>query len=188
VTLRRLSAVVAGVVVLAAGACSDAAGPTKEQYVAMADDVCQETGEALDELYMDHAVDELLAASGEENVYVDRPERWVRAKVVPEYEGLVNRLRGIPPPDGDAAYLSDLYGDLEVRVELLHNRPSDGRQVVEADPQVRDRFTSYGMEACPPPYDDTPDSADPAKVMEAAQERLEVEAAPPVEGTEGEGQ
>lgn len=165
--------------VLVVGACSDASGPSQEQYAAMADDVCKDGKEKVDELYMAQAVDEMEAAAdgGDASVYVDRPERWVRAKVVPEYEKLSSALKSIPAPEGDAAYLGDLYGDLDQRIEVLHSRPGDGRAVIEADELLRDRFTSYGMEECPPPVDATPDYEDPVKVMEALAQQQEAEGA-----------
>ncbi len=186
---RLLLALLGTTLLLGASACSEASGPTQEQYAAMADDVCEAAGEEIDEVYMDRAVDELLAPMAEEgNVYLDRPERWVRAKVVPEYESLLGRLKAIPPPDGDATYLSDLYADLDARIGVLQARPSDGRAVVESDAQLRDRFVTYGIETCPPPYDEAPDWEDPAKVLEAAEEREEAEAAPPGAEPEDEGQ
>ncbi len=70
---------------------------------------------------------------------------------MPEDEGLSARLKGVRRPDGDAAYLSDLYADLVTRIEVLHNRPGDGRVVVDGDARLRERFESYGMEKCPVP-------------------------------------
>jgi hypothetical protein len=197
--VRRLLLALAGsAVALAATACSESAAPSKEQYASMATDVCTSADEEIDAVYMDQAVDELLATTTEEgidqDVYLERPERWVRAKVVPEYESLAGRLKSIPPPDGDRAYLGDLYSDLDARIEILHRRPSDGRAVVEADEQLRSRFESYGIEDCPAAFDETPDDEDPAKVMEAAAERMEQEGGGPdadeaddagAEGTEG---
>lgn len=140
----------------------------------MADDVCDSADENLDELFMEQSVEELRATTTDEApVYVERPERWVRAKVVPAYESLSNRLKGLPRPEGDAAYLSDLYADLDARIEVLHRRPSDGRGVIESDDLLRDRFESYGMESCPPELDEDPDYEDPAEVLIALAEQEE---------------
>ena len=72
----------------------------------------------------------------------------MRSKVVPEYERLSSRLKRIRPPDGDRAYL---YSDLDARIEGLHIRRGDGREVVDRDELLRDRFEAYGMEKCPVP-------------------------------------
>lgn len=191
-SLRRLAgaAVLPALLLAAAGCSEDASGPTQAEYASMADDVCTGADEAIDALYMDLAVDELLAPlSDGGNVYLDRPDRWVRAKVVPVYKSLSNRLKSIPPPQGDVTYLSDLYSDLDVLIETLHRRPGDGRAVIETDVRLRDRFASYGMEGCPPVFDEEPDWEDPAKVLAAAEERAATEAEPPaVSGGGGQGE
>ena len=187
---RLLLALVVPAVLVGAAGCSEGGGPTQEQYASMADDVCEDAKEDIDGVYMDQAVEELRASLAGEGtpVYVDRPDRWVRAKVVPAYERLSSRLKSIPPPDGDVAYLSDLYGDLDARIEVLHRRPGDGRAAVEADTLLRDRFASYGMETCPPKADEVPDYEDPAKVLEALQEADADPADPAEEEAGGEGQ
>lgn len=169
--VRRLLVVAVVPTLLAVAGCSGSSGPSQEQYAAAAEGVCKASGEKLDELYMAQAIAEMEAATGgESTTYVDRPERWVRAKIVPEYERLANSLKGIQRPDGDAAYLSDLLADLDRQIEQLQLEPSGGRATIEADEGLRDRFESYGIEGCPPPLDETPDHEDPVKVMEAAAE------------------
>ena len=79
-----------------------------------------------------------------------RPDRWVRSQVVPAYEDMAGRLRGIRPPDGDATYLAGIYEDLAHRIEILRLTPGGGRDVVRADEDLRRRFASYGMEAAGP--------------------------------------
>jgi hypothetical protein len=164
-------------VLLAASGCAkEAAGPTQEEYAAVANQVCKDSGAALDAIYMDHSVDIFLVAQGEEpTIYTERPERWVRVEVVPAYRGLAGALKGIQPPDGDYTYLTDLYADLDTLVEELHRVPSLGRAVIETDELLRERFASYGMDECPPAFDETPDWADLGKVAEAAEERVKEE-------------
>ena len=150
--VRRLLLALVVPSLLAVAACSEATGPTQEQYAAMADRVCETTEEKLTELDAEYdAMKWDVASNGEENAYVDRPERWVRAKIVPQYERMASSLKGIPRPEGDATYLSDLYSDLDQRIEVLQIRPSDGRAVIEDDDQLRQRFASYGIEKCPGP-------------------------------------
>ncbi len=174
---RLVVALVLPAVLLAASGCSEeAAGPTQEQYAEAANQVCKDSDKAIDQIYMDHSVDIFLVAQGEEpTVYTDRPERWVRAKVVPAYWRLSGALKGIQPPDGDYTYLTDLYADLDTVIQELHTTPSLGRAVIEDDDLLRDRFASYGMEKCPPALDEDPDWAKLDKVAEAAEERVEEE-------------
>jgi hypothetical protein len=155
---RRLLVLAVPVVLLAAPACSEPDRPSQEQYASMADGVCKATDEKLTELYEAYEVAKYeAAASGESTTYVDRPDRWVRAKVIPEYERMANGLRGIPPPDGDDAYVADIYADLDKRIEVLHNHPGDGRAVIDDDPGLRTRFEGYGIEQCPAPPPDEDD-------------------------------
>ncbi|HEX7131285.1 MAG TPA: hypothetical protein VF228_01845 [Iamia sp.] len=137
--------------VLAVAGCSKSAGPSQEQYVAVADDVCASTEKRLEELQEAHDADLYeAAATGESGIYVDRPDRWVRAKVVPAYQGMSNGLKGIQPPDGDTAYLTDLYADLDEHIESIHLNPSaeEGKALRTPDTRLTDRFASYGMEVC----------------------------------------
>lgn len=149
--VRRLLPLLVPVALLAATGCSEAAGPTQEQYASAADGVCKDAAKRIDELYAEQWE---ATAAGESSTYVDRPERWMRSKVVPEYERMSSRLKGIQPPDGDLAYVADLYSDLDARIEVLHNRPGDGREVVDRDELLRDRFEAYGIEQCPVPLPD----------------------------------
>jgi hypothetical protein len=168
---RRALILAVPVLLAAAGGCSQAAGPTQEEYAAVADGLCQDTLKKVDDLYMDQAIETMKVSSGgESGIYTDRPETWVRAKIVPQYRNLSGGLKGIQPPDGDVTYLTDLYTDLDTLIEKLHRVPSEGREVIETDEQLRDRFESYGMKECPPVYDEAPDYKDPVKVMEAAAE------------------
>lgn len=179
--VRRVAPIllVPALLAAAAGCGGGGGGPTKAEYAAVADGICADAGKKVDDVYMDLAVDQLLAPmTGEESVYFERDDRFVRAKVVPVYEGMSNNLKGIQPPDGDGAYLTDLYADLDKVIQSLHRVPSSGRAVIEQDQQVRDRFESYGMETCPPVYDDTHDYDDPAKVQEEAERRLQEQANP----------
>lgn len=144
---RAAGAVVAAV--LALGACSKSSPPTQEAYVKAADGICEETAEELEELELD-LFEELgaLREEGESNPNVERWERWMRINIVPEYRDMDRRLRGIRPPDGDSTYLADLYDDLAIRITELNARPSQGRDLVRDDEELRRRFASYGMEVC----------------------------------------
>lgn len=130
--------------------CSRSApAPTTEAYAAAADRVCEEADERLAELEEDRLVELAEQRSEEPGEPVDqRPDRWVRSRVVPAYEEMAGRLRGIRPPEGDGPYVAGIYDDLDRRVELLRLTPSGGRDVVRADEDLRSRFAAYGMEVC----------------------------------------
>lgn len=153
---RRLVALlVPALLVVVASACSQGAAPSKDQYIAMANSVCEATSEKIDELYEAYEVAKYeAAATGESPTYVDRPDRWIRAKIVPEYERMSGNLKGIKPPDGDAAYVADIYADLDRQIRFTHDVPSYGRTAVESDRGLRTRFESYGIESCPAPEPD----------------------------------
>lgn len=145
--LRRV-ALAAVVAVAAVGCAPDVPAPTQAQYVARADDVCQQTDDRLEELQ--EAYDEDLeeeAAEGGSGVD-QRPGRWIRARVVPQYKKMDQTLRGIPAPEDDGPYLQDLYDDLSRAVEELRLGPSKGRDFVREDTELRNRFATYGMEVC----------------------------------------
>lgn len=135
----RLVPALAVVAVLLGGACSrGAAPPSQADYVAAADAACERRGEAIDEL------EEEVLADPDHN----RPERWIRADLVPEYRKLSNELRSLAPPSGDATYLSGIYADFDRRVNWLFSRPSEGRAAVRDDERLQLRFAQYGMEVC----------------------------------------
>lgn len=147
---RLLLAAVSTALLVAPGCAQKASGPSQEAYVAAADGACEAADQKIEDLYHELAVATWdAAAAGESYTYADRPDRWVRAKLVREYRNLSGSLKGIPRPDGDATYLSDLYADLDARIAVLHRRPGDGRDAIRADAQLKDRFASYGMDVCP---------------------------------------
>lgn len=149
---RRTARCAAGVVaaaLLALGACAKAPAPTQDAYVRAADDVCEDTAEELQELELELMAElGTLRAAGESNPNVERWERWMRINIVPEYRAMDKKLRSLRPPDGDRAYLGDLYDDLSIRINELNARPSQGRDLVRADEELRRRFASYGMQIC----------------------------------------
>ncbi len=134
---------------LVLGACTQATGPSPAEYVAAADGVCQAASDKLAELEQEYDVAAWeSAATGEGNLDVDRPERWVRGTIIPQYRSMLGGLLRLPAPDGDAAYLRDLYGDLDGRIRDLNLRPSQGRALIRDDVELQRRFESYGMEVC----------------------------------------
>jgi hypothetical protein len=138
---------VVGLVV--ASSCARGSAPSPQQYAAVADGVCKAQDEKMDDLQERYDVSVYEAAvTGEESANVARPERWVRAEIVPEYEAMAGQLKSIRPPDGDHQYLSDLYSDLDRLIVDLNSRPSRGRELISEDPELRQRFASYGMEVC----------------------------------------
>ncbi len=146
-SLRSLVVVLA-LSALGVGCAPAAPAPTQAEYVAVADLVCEATGERLDE-----AEEELLVELEEEkadggSLLAQRPDRWTRAETVPAYRDLEGSLRGIQPPDDDGTYLSDLYDDLHRRIEELRLSPGKGRDLIRGDDALRTRFETYGMEVC----------------------------------------
>lgn len=123
---------------LAIGCSRVSPGPTQAQYVAVADQVCEAHQAEIDTVVKEERSEPDPA----------RTERWIRADLVPEYRKMADALRGIRPPEGDEAYLADLYGDLAHQIDLLHSRPSEGRALVQEDEDLRRRFSSYGMKVC----------------------------------------
>ena len=137
------------IVALVSGACAKTPAPSQEQYVAAADSVCNARDEKMDQLKEQYDVAVYEAAiTGEESANVARPERWMRAEIIPEYQGMAGQLKGMRPPDGDHQYLADLYSDLDRLITDLHSRPSRGRELISEDQNLRHRFESYGMKVC----------------------------------------
>lgn len=146
---RRLALVALPVALVVGAGCTEASAPSQEEYTAAADAVCAASSDKLAQLEEDYAEETREAQeTGESSLNVDRPERWMRARIVPEYERMSGNLKSIPAPDGDVAYLSDLYADLDRRIAVLHIRPSGGRDIVRDDEDMQRRFRSYGMEVC----------------------------------------
>ncbi len=146
--VRRAVVGVLGLVLVAAG-CSREAAPTQAEYAAMADSVCTSRDEKMNDLQARYDESVYTAAiTGESSANVARPERWMRAEIVPEYWGMSSQLKSIPPPSGDANYLGDLYSDLDRLIVDLNSRPSRGRALISEDAELRQRFASYGMKVC----------------------------------------
>lgn len=138
---RRAPTALAAAVVAGAALTSCVAGgggPTQSQYIAVADSICETHKEEIAE----------IERTNVEEPNQNRPDRWIRAELVPQYRAMLGQLRGIRPPDGDAQYLTGLYADLEHEVSLLQVRPSDGPARIRSNEDLRRRFASYGMKVC----------------------------------------
>ncbi len=142
--------VVTLVVALALGSvagCASSSGPSQAEYVAAADGICQSTDDQLADL--EETYQEELRGGDDAAPAVDpRPERWVRARVIPQYKRLDGGLRGITPPGDDASYLADVCDDLTALIEELNLRPGQGRDLIREDEELRTRFATYGMKVC----------------------------------------
>lgn len=132
-----------------AASCAETPPPSQAEYAASADRVCESVEERIEELEeeQEDRIEE-RQRTGRPSAYADRPERWLRARIVPQYESMSNQLKGLTAPDGDHAYLRDLYADLDRLIEHLNVRPSEGRSLIRLDERLRDRFASYGMHVC----------------------------------------
>lgn len=154
VDATRPATVVALVVALTLGSvagCASSTGPSQAEYVAAADEVCQSVDDRLADL--EETYEEDLrggddAASDAAPAVDPRPERWVRARVIPQYKRLDGGLRGITPPGDDARYLADVYDDLTALIAELNLRPGQGRDLIREDEELRTRFSTYGMKVC----------------------------------------
>lgn len=145
----RLAALMLVVVVgLGVGCARTAPAPTQAEYLARADEVCEGADEKLDELQRDYDVSRVEAASETGTSEDQRPDRWVRARVVPAYQKMDQTLRSIQPPDDEGSYLADLYDDLSRRIEELRLSPGRGRDSIREDLALRKRFATYGMKVC----------------------------------------
>ena len=141
-------AVVLGLAVGAAACSSGPAAPTQGEYAAQADSLCQATEDTLTTME-EERVEDLQADAAEGGSGIDpRPDRWMRARVVPEYRELDGNLRSLRPPEGDEAYISDLYDDLTRQIDLLMASPSGGRDTIREHAELRKRFAAYGMKEC----------------------------------------
>jgi len=132
-----------------ATACVDQPAPDKAAYVEAADDICDEADDDIEDEIED-LLDEIAAArEGEEaTLNVTRRERWTRSKIIPIYERMDSRLRSLRPPEGDHAYLGDVYDDLSRLIVEFNSKPSRGRAVVRDDEDLRNRFEANGMRVC----------------------------------------
>jgi hypothetical protein len=139
--LRRTAAAAATVavaLVASVGCSSNPDPPTQAVYISRADQVCEATGDKLDDVEVEYLKDPDTV----------RPQRWIRRDVVPRYKEMAGQLRGLQPPDDQGSYLGDLYDDLDRRIEELRLAPSGGRDHVREDVELRDRFSTYGMKVC----------------------------------------
>lgn len=147
VRLRRIA--LAAAVVAAVSACAGPEQPDKAAYVAAADKVCDDAGEDIDEETTEYEL-EVLDTSNDDDVSLNvaREERWTRTKIIPIYKDMDSSLRSLTPPEGDSAYLGDLYNDLSRLIVEFNSRPSQGRDIIREDERLRQRFESYGMDVC----------------------------------------
>lgn len=123
--------------------------PDKAAYVQAADDVCQTAKDDLEDEEKDLAEQEKAGQiDGEVTLDVARHDRWVRSKIVPIYQRMENELRGLVPPEGDGAYLGDIYDDMGRLITQLNSTPAEGRDLLRQDKELIRRFDTYGMEVC----------------------------------------
>ncbi len=117
--------------------CGGGSAPSHDEYVGAANRVCDRAGQRLEKLRKANAKEPDAA----------RPERWIRARVVPAYADLSAELRDLAPPSNDATYLESLYDELDERILGLKARPSSGYDSVWSTPLKR-RFANYGLTDC----------------------------------------
>jgi hypothetical protein len=135
--VKLLAALGVTALVLVSG-CSKESPPTKEQYSAVADGVC---GAAHDDLAAKTKAHLAEGPDGGAN------QRFVRATVIPALKSMTGSLRGIPAPENDGTYLSDVYSSYDHALDILYTDPL-GKSADTATDAVEARLASYGMKAC----------------------------------------
>jgi hypothetical protein len=130
--------VVVGVTALALLGCSGGGAPTKQQYVAVADGVCQAADDAITDMFEEHR---------QTNPDQGANQRFMRADVIPRLKSMTQELRSIQPPEDDGQYLLDIYGSYDHALDLLHTDPLGDRSD-PAGEAVEARMDSYGMTVC----------------------------------------
>jgi len=135
------TAVAVCVALVLAGGCSGASAPTKEQYVAVADQTCEAA----------HADLVRLVKAEREEVDGDldpgQLERFVRFKLVKRMRTMVEQLRGIPAPSGEGAYLDSIYRDYENALSILYSQPLNDSSEAPGE-AAEERLGAYGMKKC----------------------------------------
>lgn len=130
--------VLVGLTALVVVGCAQEPAVEKHEVVALGNEICRSR---LAE------VDERIDAAPEKEVA--EAERHVQDEVVPAYRIMMNELRSLGAPEGEAEYLETLYADAESGVALIEDRPSaalDGE--LRPFPGIDRRFDNYGLSRC----------------------------------------
>ena len=115
--------------------------PSKEEYVAQADDICREAEDA-------------LTAEIEESFSDQAPGRdeigeFVKANAAANLEGQLSDLRALTPPEGDEETLASIYDTLEVAVgKIIEDPASISGPISQEIKDASQRALEYGMTKC----------------------------------------
>lgn len=139
-TLRRAAfavALVAGVASL--GACSGGPSIPKPEYLSRANAYCDQQSKEFDKLVLTLPVEPLTAR-----------EKYVVKKLAPALTNVVNGLRSLGAPEGDAEYLESIYADVDKEIAKMVDQPSTDL-VAKLDRPFAvpaRRLDNYGLDRC----------------------------------------
>lgn len=130
-----------------AGGGGEAGGEelSREEYLERADEICRRGNDELEK-----ASQEAFAAIPEgQTPTPEQFQDYARNTVVPMVRGQVEELRDLPPPEGGAAQVTEIYDAIDEALDELEENPSiltrGGADLfAEADELSR----KYGYEVC----------------------------------------
>lgn len=135
------AAVAACVAVVLVSGCSGGSAPTKQQYVAVADQTCEAAHTELVRLV------KVEREEFDGDLDPGQLERFVRFKLVKRMRTMMEQLRGIPAPSGEGAYLDSIYRDYENALSILYSQPLNESSEASGE-AAEERLAAYGMKKC----------------------------------------
>jgi hypothetical protein len=116
---------------------------TKEQWIATADEVCQNADEQL--------TNALEQAGVGQNPSDQEIRRLVETAVVPIQQAVVDTLRDLAPPEGEEEAVNGMLDALQESVDAIEADPSialDEQAAEETFGEARQLAQDYGLEVC----------------------------------------
>jgi hypothetical protein len=147
----RLLALLGVLAVTVAVGCGDdeesttEAAPTKEEFIAEADDICA-------------AGDEEISQAEQEIIGQGRPtrqeqEEFLTGTVVPSIQDQIDGIRGLTPPEGDEQQISEFLDSAQSALDEVEQNPElifQGEEGTPTDPfaETARLGEQYGFEVC----------------------------------------
>ncbi|MDQ2622698.1 MAG: hypothetical protein M3Y45_06620 [Actinomycetota bacterium] len=118
---------------------SDDEGPTKDEFIAQADKVCEEGNKAIQAKVADQF--------GDEQPSKKQITEFVTGTYVPEFQNQVDELREIEPPADDQETWDSLVDALQEGVDKIKEDPN---QVLTGSPLqgAAEQAQEYGFKVC----------------------------------------